>query len=252
MTFSSEADESYGIQLLSRISSDLQVEEGVKLIIPVAIVEPKLRRPSVDTRAVYGHDRDPNNNHYHGDSPIMINDDKSVVIDSSMMLSCLDAGALDVVASPLDKATIMGLTVHAYRIYKTTKKEQASFLAAARSSRKQSWVGMEEEKPYAYMREAMFVHNLIEHIHSTDLDRVRKLLKGICEPENVIEDYQQRSGILCRHGKTRLTWTVILRSILHENHTLLKKLEIGVFVATTFPKTSLYMPDTAFSTMLYR
>ena len=93
------------------------------------------------------------------------------------MLQCLDAGALDVVQSPLDKAGIMGLTVHAYRIYKTAKKEQAGFLAQARRRRKQSWVGVEEEeKPYAYLREAM----------------VKKLLKGICEPETVIEDYQHR------------------------------------------------------------
>jgi 3',5'-cyclic-nucleotide phosphodiesterase len=93
------------------------------------------------------------------------------------MLNCLEAGALDVVQSPLDKAGILGLTVHAYRIYKTAKKEQAGFLAQARGRRKQSWVGVEdEEKPYAYMREAM----------------VKKLLKGICEPETVIEDYQHR------------------------------------------------------------
>jgi 3',5'-cyclic-nucleotide phosphodiesterase len=94
-----------------------------------------------------------------------------------MMLDCLEAGALDVVQGPLHKAGILGLTVHAYRIYKAAKKEQAGFLAQARSRRKQSWVGVEEEeKPYAYMREAM----------------VRKLLKAICEPETVIEDYQHR------------------------------------------------------------
>ncbi len=97
------------------------------------------------------------------------------------MLNCLEAGALDVVQSPLDKAGIIGLTVHAYRIYKTAKKEQVGFLAQARGRRKQSWVGVEptseeDEKPYAYMREAM----------------VKKLLKGICEPETAIEDYQHR------------------------------------------------------------
>jgi 3',5'-cyclic-nucleotide phosphodiesterase len=92
------------------------------------------------------------------------------------MLQCLDAGALDVVKSPLDKAGIMGLTVHAYRIYKSAKKEQGGFMAMTRRNRKQSWVGVEEEKPYAYLREAM----------------VKKLLKGICEPQNIIEDYQHR------------------------------------------------------------
>ncbi|EXJ70624.1 3',5'-cyclic-nucleotide phosphodiesterase [Cladophialophora psammophila CBS 110553] len=155
ITFSSESDESYGLQLLSRIASDLQVDEGVKLIIPVAIV----------SRAPFGPES----------KPVAIQD-KSDIIDAQLMLQCLDAGALDVVKSPLDKAGIMGLTVHAYRIYKNAKKEQAGFMAMARRNRKQSWVGMEEEKPYAYLREAM----------------VKKLLKGICEPQNIIEDYQHR------------------------------------------------------------
>ncbi|EXJ85380.1 3',5'-cyclic-nucleotide phosphodiesterase [Capronia coronata CBS 617.96] len=157
ITFSSESDESYGLQLLSRIASDLQVDEGVKLIIPVAIVLGMRFGPESESE---------------GDAL----DDSSDIIDAQLMLQCLDAGALDVVRSPLDKAGIMGLTVHAYRIYKDAKKEQTGFMAMARRMRKQSWVGMEEEKPYAYLREAM----------------VKKLLKGICEPQNIIEDYQHR------------------------------------------------------------
>lgn len=175
ITFSSESDESYGLQLLSRIASDLQVDEGVKLIIPVAIVQPQRKesqdealddvRPSEISRAPYGPE----------EKPVEIKD-TSDIIDAQLMLQCLDAGALDVVKSPLDKAGIMGLTVHAYRIYKNAKKEQSGFMGMTRRSRKQSWVGMEEEKPYAYLREAM----------------VKKLLKGICDPQNLIEDYQHR------------------------------------------------------------
>lgn len=174
ITFSSESDESYGLQLLSRIASDLQVDEGVKLIIPVAIVQPK-RNDSYDaaldavqpevSRAPYGPESD----------PVAIRD-TSDAIETELMLQCLDAGALDVVKSPLDKAGIMGLTVHAYRIYKNAKKEQTGFMAMTRRNRKQSWVGVEDEQPYAYLREAM----------------VKKLLKGICEPQNIIEDYQHR------------------------------------------------------------
>ena len=175
ITFSSESDESYGLQLLSRIASDLQVDEGAQLIIPVAIVKPKRRdsydhtmdqlRPVTIARAPYG-----------SDAESARFDDQSDIIDPPLMLQCLEAGALDVVRSPLDRAGIMGLTVHAFRVYKTAKKDQAGFLAAARRGRKQSWVGVEEERPYAYLREAM----------------VKKLLKGICEPQHVIEDYQHR------------------------------------------------------------
>lgn len=186
LTFSSEADESYGLQLLSRIASDLQVEEGVKLIIPVAVVQPQ-RRDSYDqamlqntteneiARAPYGAETEPE-----------MLADSSDAIDPQLMLQCLDAGALDVVKSPLDKAGIMGLTVHAYRIYKSARAEQSNYMAKARGrGRKQSWVGIDEEKPYAYLREAM----------------VKKLLKGICEPQEFIEDYQHRDLYIEPHRK---------------------------------------------------
>ena len=175
ITFSSESDESYGLQLLSRIAADLQVDEALQLIIPVAIVQPK-RKDSYDaaleknpansiSRAPYGSETE----------PVWL-EDRSNFVEPTLMLQCLEAGAVDVVKSPLDKAGIMGLTVHAYRIYKNAKKDQASFMAAARKNRKASWVGVEEEQPYAYLREAM----------------VKKLLKGICDPQHVIEDYQHR------------------------------------------------------------
>jgi len=145
----------------------------VKLIIPVAVVQPKRK----DSDSPSEHSAPTSSLARGSESTIASNEDQSAIIDSHMMLNCLEAGALDVVQSPLDKAGILGLTVHAYRIYKSAKKEQAGFLAQARGRRKQSWVGVEdEEKPYAYMREAM----------------VKKLLKGICEPETVIEDYQHR------------------------------------------------------------
>lgn len=186
LTFSSETDESYGLQLLSRIASDLQVDEGTKLIIPVAVVQPQ-RHDSYDqahhglnsqhevARAPYGSETEP--------AKLA---DTSDTIDPQLMLQCLDAGALDVVKSPLDKAGIMGLTVHAYRIYKSAKAESAHYMSKARGrGRKQSWVGVDEEKPYAYLREAM----------------VRKLLKGICDPQEFIEDYQHRDVFIEPHRK---------------------------------------------------
>lgn len=190
ITFSSETDESYGLQLLSRIASDLQVDEGVKLIIPVAVVQPQ-HRDSYDqalqaqgglpeglqevARAPYGSETEP------AKLP-----DQTDIISPQLMLQCLDAGALDVVKSPLDKAGIMGLTVHAYRIYKSAKAENAHYMSRARGrGRKQSWVGVDEEKPYSYLREAM----------------VRKLLKGICDPQEFIEDYQHRDVFIEPHRK---------------------------------------------------
>ncbi|RMZ80977.1 hypothetical protein DV738_g2380, partial [Chaetothyriales sp. CBS 135597] len=177
ITFSAESDESYGVPLLSRIASDLQVDDHLQLIIPVAVVRPR-RNESYDAaghhagQQIGGVARAP----FGGETEPVTLEDTSDAIDPQMMLQCLDAGALDVVKSPLDKAGIMGLTVHAYRIYKNAKKQQSAFMAVSHRARKQSWVGVEEEQPYAYLREAM----------------VKKLLKGICEPQTVIEDYQHR------------------------------------------------------------
>ena len=168
LTFSSEADECYGLQLLSRIASDLQVDEGVKLVIPVALV----RKNRKDSNGA--HVSTAKNSQAGKDSPISSAfDDKPSPVDPNMMLQCLDAGALDVVPSPLNNEKILGLTVHAYRIYKTAKKEQSAFLAsaskymAAARRRKQSWVGIEEEEPYAYLREAMYATAIWCYYHTS-------------------------------------------------------------------------------------
>src|SRR5947207_5925268 len=97
ITFSSESDESYGLQLLSRIASDLQVEDGVKLIIPVAIVQPKRR----DSDSPPEHSGPSPTFDWGSVSTAASAEDQSAIIDSQMMLNCLEAGALDVVQSPL-------------------------------------------------------------------------------------------------------------------------------------------------------
>ena len=159
MTFSSEVDECDGLQLLSRISSDLQVSEDIKLLIPVALVRmvPD-ETPTIGTRQSERRSF-PGKNWQSSSSSA----ENVSAIDSQVMLQCLDAGALDVIPSPLNHEKVMGLTVHAYRIYKTAKTEQSAFLATASNNlaaarrRQQSWVGIEEEeKPYAYLREAMY------------------------------------------------------------------------------------------------
>lgn len=156
LTFSSESDESYGLQLLSRISSDVQVQDGPKLIIPVAI----LRAPDSDVATPHGdtgraRGSSISSAFYQASESTVASIEENVgAIDPKRMLRCLDAGAVDVLTSPLDKARVLGLTVHAYRVHKVAHKEQSSFLASRRR-RKHSWVGVDDHKPYAYLREAM-------------------------------------------------------------------------------------------------
>lgn len=141
--FSSEASETHGIQLLSLLSSDLQLQEGPRLIIPIAILR---------------------------GSEAMGND--SLSSNTDLLARCLDAGAVDVLTQPLESARVRSLSIHAYRTRRTAQKENSRFLAV-KKSRKQSWVGVNDQKPYAYLREAM----------------VSKLMKSICNPEEMTDDF---------------------------------------------------------------
>ncbi|KAI9695029.1 MAG: 3',5'-cyclic-nucleotide phosphodiesterase [Bathelium mastoideum] len=90
--------------------------------------------------------------------------------DAVRMVRYLDAGAVDVLSSPLSRDRIHGLTAHAYRTYKEYAQSASGFLVDKRK-RKLSWVGVDETKPYAYLRESM----------------VSGLMGNICNPSSTID-----------------------------------------------------------------
>ncbi|PGH19210.1 hypothetical protein AJ80_04181 [Polytolypa hystricis UAMH7299] len=147
LTFFSQSEESYGLQLLSKVSADLQVREEPHLIVPIAVV-----RSLEETYASF--------------SPA-----EAIASDMKQISMCLDAGAVDVLVSPLDASRVNGLCVHAYRTQKAALRDQSRFLAT-RKMRKQSWVGADDQQPFSYLREAM----------------VSKLMKRICNPEEAIDE----------------------------------------------------------------
>ncbi|RAH70719.1 3',5'-cyclic-nucleotide phosphodiesterase PDE2 [Aspergillus aculeatinus CBS 121060] len=154
-TFSSNWEGAYDLKLLSGLSTDIQVQDLPNLIVPVAILRP----PSGDLTS----------------APIDQAPSISTLPDPQHISKCLDAGAVDVLVTPLDSCRAQALVVHAYRTRKTALRESARFLSR-KKTRKHSWVGVHDEQPYAYLREAM----------------VSKLMKGICNPEEVIEEFQDR------------------------------------------------------------
>lgn len=154
--FSAHSDEAPGLSLLSGVSNDIQVQEGPNLVVPVAI----LRVAGSDEGAEPANEPQPKN---------------PVTLEHKQIARCLDAGAIDILLTPLDPARIQGLVVHAYRTRRTAQKEMSRFLAH-KKTRKLSWVGVHDEQPYAYLREAM----------------VSKLMKGICNPEEIIDEFQER------------------------------------------------------------
>ncbi|KAF2643415.1 HD-domain/PDEase-like protein [Massarina eburnea CBS 473.64] len=145
-----EPDDIYGMHLLTHISSEIASANFSKLVIPVVILSGLDREWASNTLPSPS---------LHG---------SQVLTDTVRLVRYLDAGAVDVVSSPLSKDSVHGLAVHAYRVHKEVTREEASFLTT-KKNRKLSWVGVSDAKPYAYLREAM----------------VSGLMSGICNPELV-------------------------------------------------------------------
>jgi 3',5'-cyclic-nucleotide phosphodiesterase len=165
-TSSPEPEELHGLRLIARMHSDIESESGPKVTIPIAVLRSNAsnhsRVPSVTSVP----------EHPDLDQSASIGAQQSGIghgypIEPTTMKKCLDAGAIDVLTSPLDQARVFALTPHAYRIHKEAHKVQLAHIARSRT-RKQSWVGVNEEKPYAYLRESM----------------VSKLMAGICNPDS--------------------------------------------------------------------
>ncbi|KAF2461574.1 hypothetical protein BDY21DRAFT_89974 [Lineolata rhizophorae] len=141
----------YGVDLLFHISSQIQQRSMSRLVIPIVVLSGQSRdrssASSLISPAVHG---------------------AQMLPDTVRLSRYLDAGAVDVLSSPLSKDHMQRVGVHAYRIYKEHMREESKFLAV-KKNRKLSWVGVDDTKPFAYLREAM----------------VSNLMLGICNPERV-------------------------------------------------------------------
>jgi hypothetical protein len=149
------------MHLLTHISSEISIKNFSKLVLPVVIlsgVDRDWASHSLQSPSLHG---------------------SQVRTDTVRLARYLDAGAVDVLTSPLSKDSAHGLVIHAYRMHKEVTREEASFLTTKRN-RKLSWVGTNDAKPYAYLREAM----------------VSNLMSGICNPEAVGDSLDSRYQLL--------------------------------------------------------
>jgi len=147
-----EPNDIYGTHLLTHVSSEISSRNFSKLVVPVVMLTGLEHEPGpsgLPSPGIYG---------------------AQVLTDNVRISRYLDAGAFDVFSSPLSKDRMHGLVIHAYRLQKEFAREEASFLTSKRN-RKLSWVGVDDAKPYGYLREAM----------------VSNLMTGICNPETVGE-----------------------------------------------------------------
>ncbi|KAF2691942.1 HD-domain/PDEase-like protein [Lentithecium fluviatile CBS 122367] len=150
-----EPDDLYGMHLLTHISSEIATKNLPKLVIPVVIlsgVERDWASNALPSPSLHG---------------------SQVRTDILRLARYVDAGAVDVLTSPISKDSAHGLVIHAYRMHKQVAREEASFLTTKRN-RKLSWVGTNDAKPYAYLREAM----------------VSTLMNRICNPETAVDSLE--------------------------------------------------------------
>jgi hypothetical protein len=158
----------YGLALLQRIVSESQLRNMSKLVVPVPIV-------TFPTSAGGGDFQSTSSSETSRGSCDAVAHRKLQARSSSqertanrrMLKRCLDLGATDIMVSPMNVKCITNLEVHAYRAHRDAAREQKAMLEVRRG-RKRSWVGISEEKPFAYLREAM-VSNLMSRICRIDI-----------------------------------------------------------------------------------
>ncbi|KAF9875603.1 3'5'-cyclic nucleotide phosphodiesterase [Colletotrichum karsti] len=144
-------EEVYGLKLMQRVMTEAHLRSITKLIVPIPIVSFSSLEAAHDFSQTNGGAID----EAKTKSP--------PAVDRRLIIRCLDLGAVDVIISPLHAKCITSLEIHAYRAHKDAAREQQEMMEVRRG-RKRSWVGVNEEKPFAYLREAM----------------VSGLMRGIC------------------------------------------------------------------------
>ncbi|KAI1450938.1 HD-domain/PDEase-like protein [Annulohypoxylon stygium] len=164
--------ELYGLKLLERIVYETHLRSLTRLVVPIPIISfPSLQSPPANDGTNDGANDESSRSGYVGylsEAPTATSKSLS---SRALLRRCLDAGAVDVMASPMHIKTLTTLEVHAYRAHKKAAREQQAALEVSRG-RKRSWVGVHEDQPYSYLREAM----------------VSGLMKGICRLSTESDD----------------------------------------------------------------
>ncbi|KAI5465824.1 hypothetical protein BGZ63DRAFT_348455 [Mariannaea sp. PMI_226] len=145
-------EELYGLDLLQKIITEAHLRGMSKLIVPIPMISlPETVAPASNEQMTDG-----------AVEPFTTPLDY-LAINRQLIRRCLDLGAVDVLINPLSTKCITTLEICAYKAHREAAREQQALLEI-RQGRKRSWVGVNEEKPFAYLREAM----------------VSGLMKGIC------------------------------------------------------------------------
>ncbi|KAF8847063.1 HD-domain/PDEase-like protein [Acephala macrosclerotiorum] len=146
------SEEAYGLRLLQWIVSEIQYQSLSRLVVPVAVVS----IPEHNSLPTISRERTDSESRKQFSYSFSSKKRAGLVkpLDQIRTVRYLDIGAVDVLTSPLLHERLPSLAIHAYRAHKDASKEQRALLEMKRG-RKRSWVGVDDQKPYAYLREAM-------------------------------------------------------------------------------------------------
>lgn len=190
-----DPEDHYGLTLLQHITSEISDLKLSTLVVPIAMVH----NWEINTTLGSGGPINRPSRPYSGgldmpgesSSPSSPKDLTFIAptVNPRRLQKCLDAGAIDVLVSPLQPDRVYGLTAHAYRARNHASKERTELLAANRV-RKRSWVGLDN---HAYMLEDMYVPTFYKFCHNWRVDghplrnrsRVSELVAGICNPDHI-------------------------------------------------------------------
>ncbi|KAL1899471.1 3',5'-cyclic-nucleotide phosphodiesterase [Sporothrix stenoceras] len=150
-------DEVYGLRLLRRIVSEAHLRNLSKLIVPVSVIKFSEIDASAPASQSTGDDTD-------ASSAQLFKMKRA--LNRSLLKSCLKLGATDVLFSPIQPQSITSLEIRAYWAHKSAARDQQALLELRRG-RKRSWVGIADNRPFAYLRETM----------------VASLMRRICQME---------------------------------------------------------------------
>lgn len=159
-TDSVESETHYGLSLLQQINAEISSTKLSKLVVPIAMISTSDHAPNSFRQSLSGRSQNPSSG-LHGitgstSSTHRESTNTGGLVDPKQMLHCLDAGAVDVYTSPLQRNHVYGLVTHGYRAHKDASTDRAALLSTNRL-RKRSWVGFDDSRPYAYLREDMYV-----------------------------------------------------------------------------------------------
>ena len=153
----------YGLGLLQKIITEAHLRGVSKLVVPVPVIS----HPEPDIVA-----SDPALQMTDGAADVARSgaalSDATLAANRRLMRACLDLGAVDVLISPLSAKCITTLEICAYKAHRDAAKEQKALMEVTKG-RKRSWVGINESKPFSYLREAM-VSGLMNGICRLDGD----------------------------------------------------------------------------------